>query len=934
MKMHQKHAKAGLLTSAAAIALTTYAAGGAITPALAQEDAEPIRTADVIVVTTERREQSIQDVAATVQAFTQEELLRLGVNDDFSNLQYTVPGLQVADQEGKIEIFLRGIGNQDSDFSSDPSIATHFNGVYLARPRGIGPLFFDAQRVEINKGPQGTLRGRNAVGGTVNIISNRPHFDGFEGYVMGGVGNFSSREFEGAANIPVTDTFAVRAAVWSKKHDGLYTNEFLADNPNPDFKTPSAQDDVAGRISALWEPNNDFSAYFLWQRSDTNSSGDPGTFASRMLSAGFDIDTIDDPWNQYFRTEGDFDQSLSTYLGVLSYDFGGIGVEYSGAYNSVDAYNQNASREWQLGMVYPGSEAEAAFIASGANPQRNLLVNDTFHQSDNSKSQIHELRFYGTDDGPLVWSAGGFYFRETFNWLSWDVGNGFCGNSDFFGFDAPLGPSTFSCWQNGLGGEDRNDDSTVESMAFYADGVYDVTDRLRVKGGIRWSQDEKTQNDYNVGEYRFDFNTDYLASQGITQGSQIIIGEEGFRLVGAGDRPLPVSAPAGVDQSQVFFDSIEAFGLGDNVNALVLGGCLDLGQCRILINSSSFDDPNTPDVIELSATNKVKQDYVDWRAGLEFDLSEDNLLYFTASTGTRSGGINRPLVLADGRPLNREWQPEELLAYELGSKNSFFFGDYNVVLNAAVFYYDYDQKTSQLLVDVPNPTPLNPNGTTQRVLTDNVSDASLFGIELEAQTELPMGFNAGMNLLYIDSEYENSEILDPRTSQNNVVNIDGNRLQNTSEWNINARLSQEIFVDRGYVNSVDWTLNLLYRSEFNLTPFGNTIQFDDGSGVLQEVNIANLPASGLLNFNGAVANCTGCGGPPNGNALSDVVDSFILLNLNAGVNLGEDDRFRIDFWAENLTDKAFSTKGFVNSSVNIRYLNAPRQYGVRLRAKF
>ncbi|MEM9257762.1 MAG: TonB-dependent receptor plug domain-containing protein, partial [Pseudomonadota bacterium] len=188
---------------AAAIAAT------AALPLHAQEPADD-RMIEEVIVTVNRIEQNLQDVAGTVQSFSADDLQSLGINTEFANLQYAVPGLQIAKQEGKLEIFLRGIGSSDSDFSSDPSIAVHYNGVYLPRPRGIGPLFFDSQRVEINKGPQGTVRGRNATGGTINIISNRPNFEEVEGYVQGGLGNFDDTQVEAVINVPITDTFAAR----------------------------------------------------------------------------------------------------------------------------------------------------------------------------------------------------------------------------------------------------------------------------------------------------------------------------------------------------------------------------------------------------------------------------------------------------------------------------------------------------------------------------------------------------------------------------------------------------------------------------------------------------------------------------------------------------------------------------------------------------
>ncbi|MEM6627337.1 MAG: TonB-dependent receptor [Pseudomonadota bacterium] len=947
MQTPMKFSRAGLLTSAATgLAMMCAGAG----PVYAQDSdgaSEGRMTMDAVIVTTERREQNLQDVAATVQAFSFEDLLQQGVNSNFENLQYVVPGLQIANQEGKVEVFLRGIGSTDSDFSSDPSIATHYNGVYLARPRGIGPLFFDVERVEVNKGPQGTLRGRNAAGGTINIISNKPDLEEFGGYLMVGAGNFDGREFEGVVNIPINDQLGVRGSLWSKKHDGLYTNEF---GGGDDFETPSSQDDVAGRIAIRWQPNDRFTADVTYSGAEVNSSGDPGAFSGRALSAGETIEDLDDPWNQYFRTEGDFLGEYDTFLTTLTYNFDTFGVEYQGAFNSVDAYNRNASREWQLGQVYPGSEAEAAFIASGVNPQRNLLVNDTFHQAENSEATSHEIRYF-SDWNRHQLTAGVFYFQEDYDFLSWDIGNGFCGNSDFLGADAPLGPNTFSCWQNGLGGEDRADDSEIETLAFYADGTYDVTDDFRVKAGLRFTDEEKTQNSSNA-QYQFNFNAD-LFNASFNEPSDLIIGEPGFRLTDPGGRSIRLDTitpgdPIGIDY---FFDGVASFGLGDTWGTF-LASCQEPandGLCEVII-TSSHDDAGTADVTELTATNQVSDDYVNWRIGAEYDLTEDNLLYATISTGTRSGGVNVPLRVStdlgggvfENQQLDIIWDSETVTSYEIGSKNVFDFNGTPVRLNAAAFYYDYSDKIQQFLVDVPSPTPLNPDATTQEVITDNIGDAAVWGIEFEADVNLPYGFSAGGHLLLMDSEFDDTNVRDPRTgigpnSDGTVVgvNLNGNKLQNTSDVNLNLRLSQTIDIDWTQIpslSSFDWTVSMVYRSEYFLSPFNNQGYIREADGSVSTVALENVTAT--PNNNGAIANCAGCGGDATPLFWRDDIDGFALFNLNAGLNFGDEEQFRLDGYVENVFEEAFSTKGFINDSVNIRYLNSPRIYGLRLRAQF
>ena len=262
--------------------------------ALAEESGKHI---EEVLVTTERRVQSLQDVSGTVQAFNAKDLTDLGVSTDFKNLQNVVTGLHISNQEGKLEVFLRGIGSSDSDFASDPSVATHYNGIYLPRPRSIGPMFFDVERVEVNKGPQGTLRGRNATGGTINIISKRPEMDELKGDVTLGLGSYDQQHGEATLNIPVNDSLAFRVAAFSETRDSYMTNAMadldvdtsgldgqakrLEDSLNGNIEAPGAIDNQALRVSALIEPNDKFSAYLMADRVWQGGSSVPAAFSGR-----------------------------------------------------------------------------------------------------------------------------------------------------------------------------------------------------------------------------------------------------------------------------------------------------------------------------------------------------------------------------------------------------------------------------------------------------------------------------------------------------------------------------------------------------------------------------------------------------------------------------------------------------------------------------
>lgn len=877
-----------------------------------------------IIVTVDRREQNLQDFAGTVQAFDADDLGKLGINNDFRNLQNAVTGLHVSNQEGKFEVYLRGVGNSDSDFASDPSVAIHYNDVYLPRPRSIGPMFFDVERVEVNKGPQGTIRGRNATGGSINIISKRPDSEVLSAEATLGAGDYGQRQLEAALNIPVTETLALRAAYYQEKRDPFMSNAFegsaellndldaqgarISDAFGGEIDAPGALDDKALRLSALWEPNDQFSAYVLADKVEQGGSGTPGAFSGRALSAGFDIDDLHDPYNQFFVNEGEMESDIEGVSAKLTYHFTDFSIEYNGSWREYEFQHRNAAREWQIGMNYPGAREEAEAVILG-NEQ---TAYGNFTQGENSETVVHEFRVYGEGTDGMAWSAGLFHMEEDFNWSSQDFNHGWWGDCDWFQADTVCG------WLNGLSGENRNDDSTVESTAAYADGTFPIDDTLRLKVGVRWTEDKKKANEANAN-YQLVLSDAALMALGLNGPQDIIMGTNGLELTAAGDRPQNV-VPIGNSAASrdYFLAGIDTWGGLDNLDDLI---AWDPEHFQVVI-SSDFDNGDGNGNI----SKKYKESYLDWRFGIEYDVSEDQLLYGTVSTGTRSGGINRPLP-GSNVDVDVSWDPEELIVYELGSKNTLEWRGMPVRLNGAIFYYDYQDKVLQGLVSVTQPCNSSPTGicTDSFVQNQNAANASLIGVEVDGDIVLPYGFNLRWNYAYLDSEFKSgSDVVDTRQPGGVIVNLEGNELPNTSRHNLNLVLSQAIDVEFGLVKSVDWTLSMNHRSRFYLTPYNDTGYDADGS----ELPMAQMAVNNHWLITGA-----GFDGA-NGNFMSDDVGDVTLWNFNAGMNLGESEQYRLEGWITNITEETYATKAFINDSVNIRFLNTPRTYGVRFKASF
>ncbi|MEM7017326.1 MAG: TonB-dependent receptor, partial [Pseudomonadota bacterium] len=248
---------------ASAIALVT--ASGS-TQVLAQADEGSGLVIEEIIVTASRRAESIQDSSLVIEALTGDQLKDRGVNNlvDLGNI---VPSLQVGAAGPALQVYIRGVGNSTATSFGSPAIAVSKDGAYIPRAPSIASHFYDLQRVEILKGPQGTLYGRNATGGAVNLITNGPDFDGLSGYAAADVGDYNKIQVEGAVNIPLSETFATRISAINVDRDG-----YMSDGTSDDKHWST-------RFQTLWEPSEKISWKFQGQYAKYDGRGQGFTWA-------------------------------------------------------------------------------------------------------------------------------------------------------------------------------------------------------------------------------------------------------------------------------------------------------------------------------------------------------------------------------------------------------------------------------------------------------------------------------------------------------------------------------------------------------------------------------------------------------------------------------------------------------------------------------
>ena len=225
---------------------------------------------ETIVVTARKRKEDVQKVPVAVTVQTGEQLEEAGAQD-ISELQEDVPNLSIysgRNQSTTLTVFLRGIGQADPLWGVDPGVGLYFDDVYIARPQGALLDVFDVQRIEVLRGPQGTLYGKNTIGGAIRYVS-KPLTDALEGKIALTPGSYSNQDVAasvGGALVP--GKLRARVALASLKHDGYGTNLFTGQDV-------SDKDTQAGRLSLEWLPTDDLTFQLSYDktRDDSNPKG-------------------------------------------------------------------------------------------------------------------------------------------------------------------------------------------------------------------------------------------------------------------------------------------------------------------------------------------------------------------------------------------------------------------------------------------------------------------------------------------------------------------------------------------------------------------------------------------------------------------------------------------------------------------------------------
>jgi iron complex outermembrane receptor protein len=735
------------------MATSMLAASAVAFSAQAQTQAQTgSNTIEELVVTAEKREQSLQDVPVAISAFTnrQRDLVGISTVQDLTNF---TPGFVY--QSSNDRASMRGIGRLTNVHAVDGAVSIYIDGLFTTSTVLAGGPPLDVERVEILRGPQGTLYGRNAIGGTVNVISVRPT-DDFYAEVRAIAENYSFTNLQAAVSGPVADGLRMRFSGYKLDQRKGYFNNVTAGQPSEGSKRDEYQFQVQleadlGENADLWVSYKSL----VW-----HNRGGPGA-RSGYLAGSFSTGRLDPNYsivyasahgltpetglngivpgslrqfngstttsNPAARDNREFDSNIpqrvrlrdvNSFTANFTYSFPTIDVKYVGGYQEYkyDLYGDTdgtSVQSYQIPLA-PGSVCGTigALFAAGRSTVNcaplTVNANNGYHYFEYPKWYSHEINISSTDDGPLQWIVGAYYFNEKY------TGTG--STADFFlvgpsSLQTPIlgaAPNPQNFWSTG------NYALTTESKALFGQVDYQMTETVKFTAGLRYTKDNK---------FGQEFRRIVCNSDACYPGLYPAIGLGAFgpgTAANWGSLLGNLTALPAVGQ---------ALGLGNALAPLggLGNGAMDLTDTLAPKSTAGLIEGVTSPAV---TTNGVVRQYVIDPAtgiasrrlgdssdavtgtiGFQWEPDSDTMAYARYSRGYKAFGFSAGGFLAVPKA-----DEETVNSYEVGVKKNFD----NLQLNLAAFYLDYRGLQAPVAVRV---------GATNVTQFVNIAKSESYGIE-------------------------------------------------------------------------------------------------------------------------------------------------------------------------------------------------------------
>ena len=731
-------------TLASVIALSSALASTNVTAFAADED---FIIEDIIVTATKRNER-LKDVPISMSAMGAEQLEQTGVRDLKSIAEY-IPNLHISQSNDfRSTVTIRGVGAQSRNIGFDARVGVYVDGVYMGQSPSLNQELLDLERVEVLRGPQGTLFGKNTVAGAINLITKKPS-DVLEGQVSADFGNLKYREFKGRLNIPLSDTAAVKFSVAKTDRDG-YVENIITGNDLIGIDTLAYRVQLRLQATDQLEINASFDGL----------NSDSLILVGEPLTDSFGFGPVPlAPEERVVAFSADPTDKRDVYGGHLDIDYetdGGYTFKSITGYRDTDAVYTNQTDYAPIDII-------------------SIQFADKYQQFS------EEIQFISPNDQAFTYMVGLYYYSQKADTqrdviLGDDFLSGYIG---LFTGQGPAGQEFIrQTLQIGVAGDRVFNSGKVntKSYAAYFNGTYEISEKLKLGVGLRYSIEDKDVN----------------------------------WVLDATAEGTPLRTPTG----QIIDDDVVAFfaqflpeGHPDLV-ALQQGAGLN----KLIFPVASTRDANGNIVPMI---NDRQDKFFAPAVSLTYALNDDSNVYAKYSSGYKSGGFNLDYVNeigvidANGRVQgteNLEFDKETVDSFEIGYKASYF--DNRFSLNMAAFLANYDDYQVNQFIDLGN-------GRTSIQIT-NAAKVKTKGIEVETTWHATDDLTFTGSIGVLDATFDE---FPGGGSQGSDAS--GNRLPNAT--NFNAAFSAQYFHE---IEALDATmlmrLDITHRSDYFTTVNNDT----------------------------------------------------------------------------------------------------------------
>ncbi len=750
---------AALACSTALVPATAYAQDAA-------SEEEALNDPNVIIVTATRRAEDVQDIPIAVTAISPAQLEKQGVVN-VQNITSVSPSFSTSNAQtssGTVVLRIRGIGTTSNNIGFESAVGIFIDGAYQSRPGVALGEFVDVERVEVLRGPQGTLFGRNTSAGALNITNKRPDLDEFGGFANASIGNYDLRSVQGAVNVPIVPgSVALRVTGAYRERDGYVT---VQNGAGAVIGESNGVDQYLVRGQLGFETDGGIRGRLI---GDYSKSTAGCCTAVELLQSGVETAGI-------FGLAG-LGARGGMSAPVVATNPNDVATMQQALDNRISSASRNTLADIsQWGMtgeieIPVGADADLIYIGSyreyraGNSYDSAFSGLDVFNVLPGGRTDIdtmtHELRLQGDAlGGSLSWLVGGYYSTED---IAQDVPFGLgedygeligslftAAGAGAFGFNpltilsGGIDPSVVRATNA------YRQDST--SWSLFTHNTLEVAEGLKLTVGLRYS-DETKDGSYSQLSVNNPLCTGVLANLDLAA------------LQATGQLVFP-PAPAALG-SNIFGTACFAF-----------TAPADLPQSAFLPLPRSFDEEFKDN--ELIYTGKVS-----------YEFADPVNVYASFTHGYKSGGFNLDSTAAIGGA-DPSFRSEIVDAYEVGAKGKFL--DNALTANLALFYEKFTD--FQVL-----------EFTGAQFTTFNVPKAVTKGFELETVIRPDDNFTFNAGLTYVDAEYPDDCNGDQTSS--NVLTLCGNSLTNAPKFV--AIMGANYGTDLG--NNMKWFINGSIRAE-------------------------------------------------------------------------------------------------------------------------